>query len=177
MTLVIQDIGTLATAVGVFIAVLSLGASRRQRLRQFESLYVRRYWTIMDELSLDVMRGTPQNGAALSERDEKAIRSYLRLCEDQLELRKEGWISDETWQMWRNGIDAQLQRPAFSTIWEEIREGVEKAAKEAGESERHTHSEYELLRTVDCKGRVRDPQGHPSPWRRRARRLVRSSGV
>jgi hypothetical protein len=53
----IQDIATIVTAVGVFVAVLGLRAAQRQRMRQFETLYVQRYWSLMDGLSLDVLRG------------------------------------------------------------------------------------------------------------------------
>jgi hypothetical protein len=42
----------------------------------------------MDQLSLSVIRGDPD--AELDEKNEKAIRAYFRLCEDQLELRFSG---------------------------------------------------------------------------------------
>ncbi len=32
------------------------------------------------------------------------IRGYLRLCEDQLELRRNGWISSMTYRMWSEGM-------------------------------------------------------------------------
>lgn len=41
----------------------------------------------MDKLSLSALRGAP---STVVEEDEKVVRAYLRLCEDQLELRKQG---------------------------------------------------------------------------------------
>ena len=49
---VLQSIATLITAGGVLLAVLTLRASQRQRLRQFESFYVARYWHLMNGLPL-----------------------------------------------------------------------------------------------------------------------------
>jgi hypothetical protein len=36
--------------------------------------------------------------------DEKAIRSYFFLCEDELEMRASGYISDNTYKIWTDGI-------------------------------------------------------------------------
>lgn len=97
-----QTVATVITALGVLLAALALRASQRQRLRQFESVYVERYWRLMDGLSLAATRGEsslPHPG------DEKIARAYLRLCEDECELRAEGWIGDATWRIWAEGID------------------------------------------------------------------------
>lgn len=112
----IQTIATCVTAFGVVVATLGLRASRRQRLRQFEMLYVQRYWTLMDQLSLAARRGT--SGGPVPEGDEKVVLAYFRLCEDQLDLRKFGWISDTTWKLWSTGMEDQFQRWPFDDIWE-----------------------------------------------------------
>lgn len=132
----LQDIGQLATAVGVFLAWLTLRAARRQRLRQFETIYVQRYWTLMDGLSTDAAAGRRSGG--LAESDEKIARAYIRLCEDELELRREGWISAVTWRIWRDGIAAQMGRWPFCEAWNRI----EHANKHVPEK----HREFELLR-------------------------------
>ncbi|GAA1866460.1 hypothetical protein GCM10009772_47340 [Pseudonocardia alni subsp. carboxydivorans] len=132
----LQDVGTIATAVGVLLAVLSLRAARLQRRRQFETIYVQRYWTLMDGLTADALAGRRTD--TVSPQDEKAALAYLRLSEDQLELRREGWISHETWEIWSAGIKAQLDRRwPFDVVWQKVAEANRDAGPDA---------EYQLLR-------------------------------
>ena len=77
-------------------------------------LYVQRYWCLMDKLSLSALRGTPSS--EVDDEDEKVVRAYLRLCEDQLELRKQGWLTNATWCLWSAGMEQQLNRWPFRTV-------------------------------------------------------------
>jgi hypothetical protein len=72
----LQSISTLITAVGVLLGVVTLRASQRQRLRQFECFYIARYWDLMDELSLKALKGV---GQSVEPEDEKVVRAYIRL--------------------------------------------------------------------------------------------------
>lgn len=72
----------------------------------------------MDQLSLEALKGRTRPQISLT--DQRLIRSYLRLCEDELELRREGWISGETWAIWQTGITAQMRRWPFHAIWQEV---------------------------------------------------------
>ena len=56
------------------------------RIRAFEDFYVKRYWDLMDRLSLDALRGRG-SGDPLNDNDEKAVLAYMLLCEDELDLR------------------------------------------------------------------------------------------
>jgi hypothetical protein len=150
---VLQSIATLITAVGVLLGVLTLRASQRQRLRQFESFYVARYWHLMDGLSLAALRGDEQSD--VSDDDEKVVRSYVRLCEDECELRRDGWIGDATWTLWSDGMRAQFKRWPFAPVWERVRD----------EDER----QYEHLRRV-LRGDERAIR--PTHWRRVASGLA-----
>src|ERR1700677_3846705 len=82
----IADIALIVTAIGVVGVVLGLRQNYRERLRQFESMYVERYWMILDRLSLDALSGLCPD--IITEDDNKAIRSYILLCEDELEMRE-----------------------------------------------------------------------------------------
>jgi len=115
------------TAAGVLIAAFSLFLSARQQKRQFESFYIQRYWNLMDQLSLEVIRGN-HSGSGLNSTDEKVVLGYLRLCEDELELRAGGWISHRTWGVWRKGIHCQLRREPYAQLWASI--DAENAAQE-----------------------------------------------
>lgn len=98
----LQTIATMITALGILLGVLTLRASQRQRLRQFEAMYVVRYWHLMDGLSLDAHKGVALQPVSLG--DQKIARAYFRLCEDECELREAGWIGDATWRLWSGGM-------------------------------------------------------------------------
>ncbi|MDI5975993.1 hypothetical protein [Amycolatopsis magusensis] len=97
----IQFVTSTVMIASLIVAALSVRAAKRQRLRQFETVYVQRYWALMDRLSLDALRGEPVGD--LVDDDQRAVRAYLRLCEDQLDLRRRGWLSASTWLIWAEG--------------------------------------------------------------------------
>jgi hypothetical protein len=114
----VTDIALSVTAAGVIIALFGLRQSYRSRLRQFESMYVQRYWSIMDRLSLDAL----SNAACTKpdQADERAIRAYLLLCEDELGMRKQGYIADATYEIWAGWMRAQLGQPMFAATWRKV---------------------------------------------------------
>ena len=114
----LADILLIITAAGVLAAVFSLRQSNRERLRQFEAMYVQRYWSILDQLSLDALSGSTKNSP--SEADLKAIRAYLFLCEDELEMRGRGYIADTTYEIWTDAAVTQLQQPMFQAVWQQV---------------------------------------------------------
>ncbi len=74
--------------------VFGLRQNYRERLRQFEEMYVEQYWKLIDQLSLEVLKAL--GPAQASPDDEKIIRRYTLLSEDELQLRASGYISDST---------------------------------------------------------------------------------
>lgn len=102
------------------MALWQLREAKTQRVRQFETAYIERYWSLMDRLSVESYVAIV-NGArdvAPSREDLQPAYAYLLLSEDEAELRKAGWISDATWILWREYIHRQLQQPPFSSAWE-----------------------------------------------------------
>ena len=81
-------------------------------------MYIQRYWSIIDRLSLDALRGSMVD--EMSVEDQRAIRAYLFLCEDELEMRGRGYIADRTYELWAAGISEQLEQPMFRAVWEEV---------------------------------------------------------
>ena len=114
----LADIVLIVTAVGVFAAVFGLRQSNRERLRQFEAMYVQRYWSILDRLSLDALAGLSKGSPC--EGDLKAIRAYMFLCEDELEMRGRGYIADTTYRIWADAAVTQLHQPMFQEVWEQV---------------------------------------------------------
>jgi hypothetical protein len=115
---VIADIALIVTAVGVLAAVFGLRQSNRERLRQFEAMYVQRYWSILDQLSLGALGMSASD--SVSADDKKAIRAYLFLCEDELEMRGRGYIADSTYRIWSEAAKAQLEQPMFQEVWNQL---------------------------------------------------------
>jgi hypothetical protein len=114
----IADIALIVTAAGVLAAVFGLRQSNRERLRQFEALYVQRYWSILDQLSLNALDSSSPD--SIGDGDRKGIRTYLFLCEDELEMRGRGYIADSTYKIWSEAAIAQLEQPMFQAVWQQV---------------------------------------------------------
>ena len=114
----ITDIALSVTAIGVLAAVFGLRQTYRERLRQFEAMYVQRYWSIIDKLSLDARSGSASG--QICDGDKKAIRAYLFLCEDELEMRENGYIGDSTYKIWAAGMRDQVRQRMFHEVWDEV---------------------------------------------------------
>jgi hypothetical protein len=162
----VSDIALIVTALGVVGVMFSLRQTYRERLRKFEEMYIQRYWKILDQLSLDALKGSdpPRIDAA----DEKVIRSYLFLCEDELEMRQHGYISDDTYKVWADGMRDQLLQPIFANTWKQVHE----------EAKAHRTFPYEHLRHLlnSADSSTGDPLTM-SPLRRRVRGLAGLRGV
>lgn len=125
-------IGVSAAVIGVFAAVLQLRELGSQRRRDFENLFVQRYWKIMDTLSLAAIEGVKPDGGHVPTNDRKAVIAFLRLSEDELDLRADDWIGADTWGKWRAGMATQLRRWPFDVVWDEVNQR-ENAAGDDGQ--------------------------------------------
>ncbi|GAA1941716.1 hypothetical protein GCM10009775_36860 [Microbacterium aoyamense] len=91
-----------ATLVAVIVAAWQLLFHSRQMHREFESLYIARYWELMDRRSFRwVSSGGPRRA------DIVVIKGYLQLCEDEIDCRRIGRVTDSTWKFWRAAILSQ----------------------------------------------------------------------
>jgi hypothetical protein len=109
----------IVAVIGVIGLLFSLRQAYRARLRQFEEKYVERYWSILDSLSLTALRISDQSP---DRDDEVTIRNYIFLCEDELQLRKNGYISDATYYEWADGMLEQFRQPMFTEVWDRIQD-------------------------------------------------------
>ncbi|MGF0174528.1 hypothetical protein ACQF36_29725 [Streptomyces sp. Marseille-Q5077] len=83
-------------------------ASPWRCIKTIADAYIARYWQTLDRFpaqALAAEKDTTCTGEEL-----KAVRLYLRLCEDELELRQLSWVGRTTWHQWRPGIQAQLNQ-------------------------------------------------------------------
>jgi hypothetical protein len=157
---VVSEIALFITAIGVFGVAYGLRQSYRQRLRQFEAMYIQRYWSLLDRFSLELLVGS--SAGQISVDDEKAIRSYFFLCEDELEMRAKKCIADSTYSTWVAGILEQLEQPMFKEVLARLR--------------KEDAFPYEYLNNLLERGKTFDPGGM-SWWGRWLRGLAGPDGV
>ena len=106
----------------------------------------------------------------ITEDDNKAIRSYILLCEDELEMRENGYIAGSTYELWADGTQNQLKQAMFAKIWEQVVEEV---------AQPHAPPYIHLTRLLNDENvRPYDPLELKIPrWMRRFRGLAGLSGV
>lgn len=119
-----QAIASVITAIGVIFAGISLRGSQLQRNRQFEALYIERYWSLIDRLSQETAAGGDH---AVSIEDRHAITLYLQLCEDQIEMYKRGWITRRTFSEWSEGMRASATTYPVKSVWQRILRDTEQS--------------------------------------------------
>ncbi len=97
------------TAIAIVFAAWQLLFHSRQMHREFEHLYVARYWELMDQRSARFScGGRPKKS------DRRVVRGYLQLCEDQIDLRRLARITDNTWGFWCGAILDQVVEEAYA---------------------------------------------------------------
>jgi hypothetical protein len=115
----IQDIASIATAIGVFFAAFQLWHTRARAITTFEDSLANAYREIIDRLPTEAMLGealTPE----VQLKHLHDFYGYLDLTNNQVFLRKIRRISKKTWDFWSEGIETNLARPAFAAAWAEI---------------------------------------------------------
>ncbi|MFE9646396.1 hypothetical protein ACFYO0_20265 [Streptomyces sp. NPDC006365] len=106
--------------VGLIALITSSAGAAKARVKTIEDAYIARYWQILDRFPVPAL--VAEDGTACSDEELRAVRLYLRLCEDELELRQLGWVGSKTWQQWRLGIQAQLNQWPVADEWAPIRD-------------------------------------------------------
>lgn len=96
------DAATIVTGFAVVLAVVPFFQSRRQRRRDADRWYVDRYWMLQDQKSVKQrIDGTISSVVPL-----KVLHAELRLCEDELDARADGWVMNDSWTIWSPSIVA-----------------------------------------------------------------------
>lgn len=132
------------TALAIIFAAWQLMFHSRQMHRDFELLYVQRYWELMDRRSPEFAlehEPTPE--------DRLVIRAYLQLCEDEVDLRRLGRVTDSTWKFWSQSMVAQASAPAYARELSLV--GAER---------------YPLVRRLIESQATQDPLTHNWLWRK-----------
>lgn len=87
------------TLIAVVLAAVQIRFINLQMHREFEMQYLLRFWQLMDRRSAKLKSGGKPTRA-----DRLLLGEYLTLCEDQIELRGLGRVTDHTWSYWSRDI-------------------------------------------------------------------------
>jgi hypothetical protein len=139
----IQDVASIATAIGVFFAAFQLWHTRARAITTFEDSLANEYREIIGRLPTEALLGETLTLEVRQVEFHEFYR-YFDLTNNQIFLRQIGRISKKTWEFWAEGIQTNLARPAFANTWEEI-------GKRAG-------PDFSELRRLIAEGFKSDPR-------------------
>ncbi|WP_371527200.1 hypothetical protein OG302_14625 [Streptomyces sp. NBC_01283] len=102
---------------------------RREAVRQSEQFYLQHYWEVLKSLPPAALLDTPNEEKPPVDPDDsnqvdlyRACALYLRLSEDECELRRRSGVSDQTWKKWVLGMRHQLARWPVRDVWWQVRD-------------------------------------------------------
>lgn len=102
---------SLATLIAVVLAMIQIRDVNRQMHRELEMQYLLRFWQLMDRRSMRwAIKGRLASG------DQALAMDYLTLCEDQIQLRALGRVTDQTWSYWKRDIRAMCASQPIATM-------------------------------------------------------------
>ena len=119
MTFTFSDIANLATAAAVIFAALQIRLSKKQAATSFEDSLAKEYRELAARLPTKALLGEPLSDKEHADSFDEMYH-YFDLCNEQVFLAEAGRISRATWKFWRDGITANIRRPAFERAWSEI---------------------------------------------------------
>lgn len=142
----ISSIATMAaaiiTAIGVYLGVAQLKATKQINQTQFEDSLAREYRDIIRQIPVEALLGV-ELGAEEQKKALPDFYRYIDLTNDQIFLRQQERIGVETWANWRDGIKSLVTMPAFAAAWEHIKN--------------HPTTKFDELRRLEESGFTADP--------------------
>lgn len=121
MTLNFSDIANISTALAAIFAAWQLRLSKKQATTAFEVALAKEYREIAARLPTKAFLGEHLTEIEHADSFDEMHR-YFDLCNQQAFLAAEGRITKETWKFWKDGINSNMNRPAFKHAWFEIAE-------------------------------------------------------
>ena len=132
---ILTAIAGVVTAAGVVIAAWQLWLTRRLAQSSFEDSLNKEYRSLTIEIPVDALLGKKVSEEAFP-RIREHIYNYIDLCNEQVFLRKKGRIRKTTWLEWAEGIQSNLEKPAFQQVWSEIKEASKEVFTELRQVEK-----------------------------------------
>jgi hypothetical protein len=108
-----------AVAAGVFAFAFGIQKQILEELKLFKNLFEQfnaRYDAMNDAINLIYQR---PSGDLLDEDEIKTLSKYFNLCGEEYLYYKKGFISEEVWLAWSNGMKYYRQNPRIQKIWDQ----------------------------------------------------------
>ena len=115
-----NSIVSIFTAVGVLLAAFQLRVSSKIAQSEFEDSIDQQYRELTKGIPVDALIGKSVSEEK-KELTRELIYNYLDLCNEQTFLRKNKRVRKETWVDWCSGIESNLAKIEFDSIWAEIK--------------------------------------------------------
>ncbi|MGH6949799.1 MAG: hypothetical protein ACREH4_02940, partial [Vitreimonas sp.] len=128
----------IVTMVGVIIAAVQLFRQVREHRTAFEDRFAKEYRELLASIPVKAMLGERLDVTEL-ETSLPLFYHYFDLCNEQAFLARTRRVRPRTWRFWREGIEDNLERPAFRQAWDFI--------------EPRTPSDFSELRTLIARRR------------------------
>lgn len=110
----VTQIVQIITCLALIFAAWQILFHARQMHRDMELVYVEQYWRIMMRASPE-WRLTNFRGPTTKPKDARVVLDYLQLCEDEIQLRASGRVTDNTWKLWAEAIKFQTSHEPYET--------------------------------------------------------------
>mgnify|MGYP000207760153 CR=1 FL=1 len=110
----------IATALGVLVGANQMRQNGKLAQSAFEDTLDQQYRNLSMEIPVDALIG---KDVSQSQKDKtrECIYNYLDLSNEQCFIRKKGRVTPDTWNDWCTGIKANLGKPAFKVVWDEVK--------------------------------------------------------
>jgi len=120
-----NSIVSIFTAIGVLVAAFQLRVSSKIAQSGFEDSIDQQYRELAKGIPVDALIGKSV-AEEQKELTRELIYNYLDLCNEQTFLRKNKRIRKGTWVDWCSGIELNLKKVEFSSVWTEIKQDAPK---------------------------------------------------
>jgi hypothetical protein len=147
----LSAVGSIATAVAVFVAAWQVRKNTQQAKTDFEDNLSREYRDVARSIPVRAHLGQ-ELGKEEFEQAFPWLYQYIDLTNEQIFLRMNGRISKATWLNWVDGMKSNLGRPAFTQAWARIKEG--------------SSGSFAELRRLEASGFENDPRKWIPAWKR-----------
>ncbi len=119
----LENIASIATAIGVAVATWQIWESRKLAQATFEDSFNQQYRDLIYAIPVDVLLGKDlPEPEKLKARE--IVFNYLDLCNEQIAHRHTKRISERLWKSWASGIEENINRALFSEVWSEVKESA-----------------------------------------------------
>lgn len=118
---IIQALAIIGAVATVWLTYQQVKLRKEQATTQFEDELSREYRELARELPVKALLGDELTEDEFDE-EFPDLYYYVDLSNEQVFLRFEERVSKETWESWQDGIESNLNRPAFQMAWEEVKE-------------------------------------------------------